>query len=476
TADAAPATTSRSQMTRVAGQRIELPPGNGSADVEQAWDAFFAAQVEKAAEDRVAPADVHETVRWLMNRKPEPRLEEAIAVIRAALRHGFPQPWMYESLGLALRARGAEDAEIERTLMSSLDFSASPDEMYYLASYMARAGYHRRALQLYRDLAEANPNRPEPFTQALTLAQHLEDEEAIRWACVGVLSQPWRDDEKAIESRAVHAATAAMKALRTAGETETADTFLRQLNEALVRDCVVNVSYSGDADLDLLVEEPSGTLCSLQAPRTTGGGVLLGDASSISEEASVQGITESYECARGFTGRYRVLVRPVWGEVTAGKVDVSITVNRGTSSERTQKQTLELGDKPIVVQFELAKGRRQEPLQEQQIASLAKREAVVGQAALAQQISNLSAEDSEAIQDLIRERLEQFPVVGFPILNGAVGYQPQITQLPEGTTMFATAVISADRRYVRVSPSPVFSGVGDVFTFNFVSGQQTQQP
>ena len=56
--------------------------------------------------------------------------------------------------------------------------------------------------------------------------------------------------------------------------------------------------------------------------------------------------------------------------------------------------------------------------------------------------------------------------------RGAVGFQPQITQLPEGAGMTTLAIISADRRYVRISPAPFFSQVGDVTTFNFVTGQE----
>lgn len=52
-----------------------------------------------------------------------------------------------------------------------------------------------------------------------------------------------------------------------------------------------------------------------------------------------------------------------------------------------------------------------------------------------------------------------------------MGYQPVIITLPEGTNMMATAVISADRRYVRITPSPMFSGISEVNTFNTATGQ-----
>lgn len=50
-----------------------------------------------------------------------------------------------------------------------------------------------------------------------------------------------------------------------------------------------------------------------------------------------------------------------------------------------------------------------------------------------------------------------------------VGVRPVITVLPEGTNMSASAIISADRRYVRITPVPIFSGVTSVETFTFRS-------
>ena len=56
--------------------------------------------------------------------------------------------------------------------------------------------------------------------------------------------------------------------------------YQKALDQAVVRDCVVKISWTGKADLDLLVEDPSGTVCSFRNPRTTGGGILMGDTSS----------------------------------------------------------------------------------------------------------------------------------------------------------------------------------------------------
>jgi len=45
--------------------------------------------------------------------------------------------------------------------------------------------------------------------------------------------------------------------------------------------------------------------------------------------------------------------------------------------------------------------------------------------------------------------------------------------LPEGANLAATAVISADRRYVRVTVLPTFSGISEVNIFNMATGENT---
>jgi len=54
--------------------------------------------------------------------------------------------------------------------------------------------------------------------------------------------------------------------------------------------------------------------------------------------------------------------------------------------------------------------------------------------------------------------------------RGAVGFEPQITVLPQGASLTGIAIISADRRYVRITPAPFFSQIGQVRTFNFITG------
>ena len=62
--------------------------------------------------------------------------------------------------------------------------------------------------------------------------------------------------------------------------------------------------------------------------------------------------------------------------------------------------------------------------------------------------------------------------------RGAVGFRPQIQSFPEGNQMMGMAIISADRRYVRftlMGGAPISSGITNVDTFNFVTGDTGNQ-
>ncbi len=67
--------------------------------------------------------------------------------------------------------------------------------------------------------------------------------------------------------------------------------------------------------------------------------------------------------------------------------------------------------------------------------------------------------------------------VNVPAGGLAVGFEPQIELIPEGSMMTAAAVISADLRYVRLAVTPNFSTLSEVFTFTFVGSNagQTQR-
>ena len=137
-----------------------------------------------------------------------------------------------------------------------------------------------------------------------------------------------------------------------------------------------------------------------------------------------------------------------------------------------------------VIAFNLKDGRRKEPIAEQQVANVVDAQLAVNRQILAQQLTG--AIDPQTLSSLAQSRSGNGTgVLGLPIIGGgAVGYQPIIIWLSSGAMLAGpnggvTAVVSADRRYVRISASPVFSGIAKVDTFNMATGQtgtQSQTP
>lgn len=384
---------------------------------------------------------------------------------------------MYEALGLAMQANQAPPEELERALMSAVDFANSEDEMLFIAAYMHKAGLYKRALQICQQVTAANPARHDAYLQGLQLAQRLNDTKAIEWACVGILSQSWTKEQQQLPANAFRTAKAThaqLVAEKRLAEAKQLDEAVRKAGE---RDCVVIIKWTGDADIDLSVEEPAGTICSFRQPRSTSGGVLLGDVSSVEAGKTTDGCQEVYVCGEGFDGTYRVALKNVWGKPSGGKVTIDIYSHYGTPQQKMIHEQIPLTDKNAVVVFELKDGRRKDALPEAQVAQVARVQNAVNQAILAQQMGGLNNSVGNAGQNFanaqgLNQALANRLGIGRP---GAVGYRPNITVLPEGAQFLSNAVISADRRYVRVSPSPSFTLIAEVYTFNFVSGQQTQQ-
>ena len=315
------------------------------------------------------------------------------------------------------------------------------------------------------------------------LAEETQDLDAMRWVCIGILSKAWPAEQTPLFDRASLAAKATRLRLNQQGRVTEAKIFEEETKLALRRDIVVRVNWTGKADLDIRVKEPAGSICSLSNPFTVSGGVLLGDTSSSNASQSVDGFSEYYVCPQGYAGQYDILVRRIWGSASGGKATVEIYTDYGTPEQAYYVKQIDLSDKDAIVQVTVQNGHRQEPLVEAELASVRKKQtelasAVLGQMATAA-TSSPSSSSAAANYAAYRRMLAMAgrnagPGFGFPIGRGAVGYRPVITTLQEGAMMMTTAVISHDRRYVRISPSPSFQGIGEVYTFNSATGEQGQ--
>jgi tetratricopeptide (TPR) repeat protein len=436
------------------------------AKPEDVWNRYFAKHQPESA-------TIRQTVRRLMNKG---KYDQTIALIEAALRHGQVQTWMYEALGLALQAAGRPREEIERAIMSAVDYCNSTTDMMYIASYLMHLGLNDRAVELFRQVAAVEPFSPEPYMLGLKAARAAGKQEGLRWACLGILSQAWPKDQASVWQAGLGVAQELLDRYQAQNRTKELERFRSELDEAVCRDCVVVVTYTGDAEVDLTVEEPTGTVCSYRSPRTVSGGMLVGNVLSQVNGEDTGAHREIYVCPRGFDGTYRLLIRRVWGRVTAGKVHVDLYVHYLAKQSAHVSKYIELENDQALVVFDLQAGRRKEPLRQQQLAVAAAGQMAINRQILAQQIA--FAADPQAANAFAGSRsLANNPNAGllYPGLtpfgvHGAVGYQPVIQWIMEGAQLGVAAVISADRRYVRIGVYPVFQAISKVNTFNYALG------
>jgi hypothetical protein len=444
---------------------------DASIDSAKAWNDYFANNTpERAA--------VRTTVRHMQR---ESRFEEISALINAAILNGQSQPaWMYQALGLSMQLIGSPTSEIERALMSAVDLASDTQDPIFAAAYMSKNGMEKRALKVLRDVAKSNPSMVEPLEVALKVAERSNSIEGMRWASVGVLSHEWPENPELVK-KAGFMAAAVKSALKGAGQTDELARFELELAKARHRDCFIEVSWTGDADLDLYIEEPGGTICSRLNPRTTAGGVYYGDQYSQGKSNS-GAMKEIYVLPKGFSGDYRLIIRRMTGEVTSGKVNVAIHNHFQSPHETSLQRYVNLDNKGAIVLFKLQDGSRQDELEQHTIETLVRKKLAIKQSAMAQKLMNSVSPAAAANYFGSRLLAGGDDIIGGGALGNAlnrngrlfspsvVGYQPVIQQFPTGTFMTVNHATTADRLYVMISVSPNFSTITEVTTFNIQGG------
>ena len=361
----------RRQPVRVSKPRVSSPAEDWMMDLTvnrkpaENWEDAYHRYFKK---HQVHPQTIRLRIRDLTEQKV-PDLKQVIGLLRAALRAGQIQPWMYEALALAMRIEKMPEADIERVLLSSADFATSAGQIIFLAEYMDRLGYRKRALELLREASLRDPAADVAYAKALNIAIYLGDEAGLRWATLGVLSQDWVQENTAIFDKATRHAQAIIEQMRKSGRDQEADHYAAEIKEALRRDIVVKVSWNGDADVDLVVEEPSGSVCSYIQNKTPGGGLLLGEPDTKLTQPASGSHAEVYSCPEAFSGDYRVLLRKIWGRIPAGLVTVDVWSHLGTEKEKHIQKVIPLDDTRAMVSFQLDQGRRKEGLADQRLAN-----------------------------------------------------------------------------------------------------------
>jgi hypothetical protein len=167
---------------------------------------------------------------------------------------------MYESLALAMEAAGSPRDDVERALLSAVDFASSSGELLQLANYLARSGFDSQAIRVCRRVTRGDPANREAYALAMAIAARTEDVATLRWACPGVLAHEWPAGQQEVATRAARLAKATIDRLRASGMADEADAFKAAVDRAFVRDVVIDLAWTGDADIDIAIRRAGMTM------------------------------------------------------------------------------------------------------------------------------------------------------------------------------------------------------------------------
>jgi hypothetical protein len=207
---------------------------------------------------------------------------------------------------------------------------------------------------LLDEAASKVPHRAEPLVMSINLAQKIKDPKRMADSIDRLLSLGWPGNDEYLRREAHNQADRLASSLREAGRGAEADALLAGLPAAEARDVFVRLSWDGDADYDLIVQEPLGALAQVSTPRTVFGGSIIKNGYGSHPD-------EIYVCPRGFDGDYTVRIAMVYTDPKKAptRLTLETITHEGTPEEHKEVHTLVPDDpqaKPVVVH--LKGGRR----------------------------------------------------------------------------------------------------------------------
>jgi len=221
--------------------------------------------------------------------------------------------------------------------------------------------------------------------------------------------------------------------------------------------------YQGEADLDLKVKEPCGSVCSALNRQTVGGGILIGDSLADMNQ-------ETYLAAQAFPGEYEITVERVWGQPLSNRAQLKIIRHQGTPQYEEELLTVDLkANQPIKIR--LPDGRRTETAYVAPPSALQPDEPPPPVETISNVLTELRKLADPEITGVTRGIRGGTYTNGMPRASSVTGkgkeaaaspndrllFQNKVDQvLGHGVDVTAQAVLSADRRSIRLSMTPVF--------------------
>jgi len=267
------------------------------------------------------------------------------------------EPWMYIALAIAVEELKGKPEDIKLALNYAADAAQrthNPNDLVKAADALFGKGYYERVGPLLDEAATKVPHRSEPLVMSINLARKTKDPKRMGDAIERLLALGWPGSDEYFRRESRKQAEELAARLREEARGKEADELLARLPAAEARDLYIRLTWDGEADYDLAIQEPFGAVAQFSTPRTVFGGSILKNGYGNHPE-------EIYVCPRGFDGDYTVRITTVYTnpEKPPTQLTLETITHEGTGNEKKQTHTLvpdENGAKPVVVH--LTGGRR----------------------------------------------------------------------------------------------------------------------
>ena len=271
------------------------------------------------------------------------------------------EPWMYEALALAIKLNGGDEKDIHESLDFATDLalqSKNPNPIVSVADQLLVIGYLDRVGELLDAAIEQIPHRGEPLLMSMKLARKLKDPKRMGDSIERLLSLGWPLVDDAVRRDARKQAEQLAKVLSEEGRETEGEALLARLPEIEARDLFIRLTWIGDADLDLAIDEPLGATARYQTPRTVFGGSIVKNGYGTHPE-------EVYVCPRGFDGEYVIKIDTIYNNPAkpAAVARLEIIEHEGTAEEHKEVKTIKVGKTTAEpIKITLKGGRRKKVL------------------------------------------------------------------------------------------------------------------
>jgi hypothetical protein len=338
-------------LIRIEGGTRLVPVPNANTDPYSFYLAYYHSQDK----DRTDPSKLRQVVDDLNRLR---RTRDVHAALLGYLKNHpkAAEPWMYELLAMSIEINQGSEADVKTSLNFAADLAErthNPNHLVSVADQLFLRGYLERVGPLLDKAMKAIPHRIEPMLISIKLAQKTEDPIRMADTVDRLLSLGWPGHDEYVRVEAGNQVETLAKALRTQQRGSEADALETKLTASLARDLFVRLTWDGNADFDVVVDEPLGATASYETPRTVFGGSVIKNGYGAHPE-------DVYVCPRAFNGNYLIRVRTIWEDSSkpVTRLTLDVIAHEGTSSEKKETHNLspDKPNKPVIVT--LSGGRR----------------------------------------------------------------------------------------------------------------------